>query len=291
MILLMIIAGCALSAAVFYRWQARALRACLRQHAGGRIAEIIKKPGDYGGYKAIVTTIFTDISSFAQISEGRPADDIGLLVQEIFRPAMKVIQAEGGEVDKTVGDALMYRHTDAEKAVEMAELVTQELEKAAGAVAAKLKCPKLKLTTGLHTGEVFTGQVGLPGFFVDYTTIGENVNLASRVQGLCKFYGVPVLLTGPTYNYAGRPGAYKLLDVITVKGCEQAIDIYAKSSHFTKWLEFEKARKMYVDGDFAKAKQAFMQAGAGFEMWAWRCEQLEKNPPAQWKGVWKFNQK
>ena len=288
--MLIIIAGCALSAAVFYRWQAGALRACLKQHAGGRIAEIVKNPGDYGGYKALTTTIFTDVSSFTQIAEGRPADDIGLLLQEIYKPALGVIKSHGGEVDKIVGDALMYRHNDPERAVRMAEAVTAELEKASGCIAGKLKCPRLKLTTGLHTGEVFTGQVGLPGFFVDYTTIGENVNLASRIQGLCKYYSVPVLLTGPTFSYAGKPKEYRLLDVITVKGCEQPIDIYTKSSYFAKWLEFEAARKMYANGDFSKAKKAFAQAG--FEMWAHRCEYLEKNPPATgWRGVWKWNQK
>ena len=79
--------------------------------------------------------------------------------------------------------------------------------------------------------------------------------------------------------------------MIAVKGKEQPIEIYAKEPYAQRWLEFEGARKLYADGEFIKAKQEFERLGNSFKMWAWRCEQLEKSKPTEWKGVWKWGQK
>lgn len=279
----------AVLAVIFWR-QARQMRACLRQYAGGRVARLA--PGnvaDCAGHKTTATICFTDISGFSGICESLPAERVSFLLKEIFPPALEAIRKAGGEVDKIIGDAILYRHEDARAAVDMAEAVHAALEKAASGIAGKLGCPRINFTTGIHTGEVFTCQIGSKGGFVDFTTIGDAVNTASRVQGLCKYYGVQALITGKAYNFAGKPEDYKRLDVIAVKGKEQPLEIYAKEPYSGKWLEFEAARALYADGEFTRAKQAFEQAG--FKMWAWRCEQLEKNPPEGWKGVWKWGQK
>lgn len=276
-------------AVIFYR-QARAMRACLRQYAGGKVARLA--PGnvaDCAGYKTTSTVCFTDMSGFSGICETLPAERISFLLKEILPPALEVIRKAGGEVDKIIGDAILYRHDDAAQAVAMTEAVNGALEKAAGNIAGKLGCPHLAFSTGIHTGEVFICQIGSKGGFVDFTTIGDAVNTASRVQGLCKYYGVQALITGKTFNFAGKLEGYKRLDVIAVKGKEQPIEIYAKEPYSGKWLEFEAARTLYAGGEFTRAKQAFVLAG--FKMWAWRCEQLEKSPPQEWKGVWKWSQK
>lgn len=282
----------AVLAVIFWR-QARAMRACLRQYAGGRVARLA--PGnvaDCAGHKTTATVCFTDIQGFSGICETLPPERVSFLLKEIFPPALEVIRKAGGEVDKVLGDAVMYRHEDAAQAVAMAEAVHAALEKAAGNIAGKLGCPHLAFTTGIHTGDVFTCQIGSKGGFVDFTTIGDAVNTASRVQGLCKYYRVQALITGKAYNFAGKLDGYKRLDVITVKGKEQPLEIYAKEPYAQKWLEFEAARALYANGDFTKARQSFAQLGEGFKMWAWRCEQLEKNPPDDgWKGVWKWGQK
>lgn len=281
----------AVLAVIFWR-QARAMRACLRQYAGGKVARLA--PGnvtDCAGHKTTATVCFTDIQGFSGICEALPAERVSFLLREIFPPALGVIRKAGGEVDKIIGDAILYRHEDAAQAVGMVEAVHAALEKASAGIAGKLGCPRLAFSTGIHTGEVFTCQIGSKGGFVDFTTIGDAVNTASRVQGLCKYYGVNALITGKTFNFAGKPDNYKRLDVITVKGKEQPLEIYAKEPYAQKWLEFEAARALYAAGEFAKAKQAFAQLGDSFKMWAWRCEQLEKSRPENWKGVWKWGQK
>lgn len=273
-----------------YARQAQAMRRCLGQYAGGRVARLA--PGrveDCAGYKTTKTVCFTDINGFSSICETLTPERISYLLKEIFPPALDAIRAAGGEVDKIIGDAIMYRHEDPGAAVKMVEAVHVALEKA-GAIAGKLGCPRLWFTTGVHTGDVFSCQIGSAGGFVDFTTIGDAVNTSSRVQGLCKYYGVNALITGKTFNFASNPDGYKLLDVVTVKGREEAIEIFAKNPWPNKWLEFEAARWSYANGEFGKAKQMFEKAG--FSMWAHRCEFLEKNPPATgWRGVWKWNQK
>ena len=278
--------------AVYFWRQARAMRACLKQYAGGKVARLA--PGmveDCAGHKTTSTVCFTDIQGFSGICESLAPERVSFLLREIFPPALEAIRKAGGEVDKIIGDALLYRHEDAEAAVGMVEAVHMALEKSAGGIAGKLGCPRLGFTTGVHTGDVFTCQIGSKGGFVDFTTIGDAVNVSSRVQGLCKYYGVQALITGKTFNFAGKLEGYKRLDVIAVKGKEQPIEIYAKEPYPGKWLEFEAARALYANGEFAKARQAFVQAGDAFKMWTWRCEQLEKNPPEEWKGVWKWSQK
>lgn len=268
------------------------MRACLKQYAGGKVARLA--PGnvtDCMGYKTTSTVCFTDIQGFSGICEALPAERASFLLREIFPPALEAIRKAGGEVDKIIGDALLYRHEDAAQAVEMVEAVHMALKKAASAIAGKLGCPRIGFTTGLHTGDVFSCQIGSKGGFLDFTTIGDAVNTASRVQGLCKYYGVSALITGKTFNYSGKPDGYKRLDVIAVKGKEQPLEIYAKEPYAQKWLEFEAARTLYAGGEFTKARQAFAQLGDSFKMWAWRCEQLEKSPPQDWKGVWKWGQK
>ena len=278
--------------AVYFWWQARRMRACLKQYAGGKVARLA--PGnvtDCMGYKTTSTVCFTDMSGFSGICETLPPERISFLLKEILPPALDVIRKAGGEVDKVLGDAIMYRHEDPGAAVKMVEAVHMALEKSSGSVAGKLGCPRIAFTTGIHTGEVFVCQIGSRGGFVDFTTIGDAVNTASRIQSLCKYYGVQALVTGKAFNFAGKPEGYKRLDVIMVKGKEQPIEIYAKEPYSQKWLEFEAARTLYAGGEFAKARQSFAQLGEGFKMWAWRCEQLEKNPPEGWKGVWKWSQK
>lgn len=270
--------------------QAQAMRACLKQYAGGRVARLAPgKVEDCQGYKTTSTVCFTDISSFSSIAEKMPPARLSLLLKEILPPALKAIRDSGGEVDKIIGDALMYRHEDAEKAVEMIEAVHATLEKAASNIAGKIGCKRIEFSTGAHTGDVFICQIGSAGGFVDFTTIGDAVNTASRVQSLCKYYNVATLITSKAFNFASNPASYKLLDIVVVKGREEAIEIYAKNPWPAKWLEFEAARRLYADAKFSEAKQMFTQSG--FSLWAWRCEQLEKTPPAAWRGVWKWNQK
>ena len=85
------------------------------------------------------------------------------------------------------------------------------------------------------------------------------------------------------------PPSLVLSHVVLVKVRAEPIEIYTKISEISNWLEFESARKAYAEGSFSKAKEGFARIKQ--EMWAKRCEYLEKNPPQNWRGVWEWKQK
>ena len=171
----------------------------------------------------------------------------------------------------------------------MVEKVQAALNQAAGKAAAQAGCKVPVFTSGLHTGPVFVCLIGSRGGFVDYTTLGDTVNLSSRIQSLCQYYQVDMLVSGDTLRASSGIIGYKLLDVVSVKGRIEPIEIYCKISEIENWLEFEAARKFYAEGQFSKAKEGFSRIGQG--MWAKRCEWLERNAPQGWRGVWEWKQK
>ena len=290
MIILGILFFLSASLAIYYRQQVRKVKACLRQYAGGRIARLA--PGEVAttqGRRTISTVCFTDMRGFTKIAETLQPERVAYLLQEIYPAALETIRKEGGEVDKIIGDALLYRHQDPAAAIKMVEKVQSALTQAAGKAAAQAGCKIPVFTSGLHTGPVFVCLIGSKGGFVDYTTLGDTVNLSSRIQSLCQYYQVSTLVSGDTLRASTGIIGYRLLDVVSVKGRKEPIEIYCKINEISNWLEFEAARKSYAEGNFSKAKEQFERIKQG--MWAKRCEYLKKAPPENWRGVWEWKQK
>lgn len=290
MIILGILTFLSVLLAVYYRQQVGKVKACLRQYAGGRIARLA--PGEVAttqGRRTISTVCFTDMRGFTKIAESLQPERVAYLLQEIYPTALETIRREGGEVDKIIGDALLYRHQDPAAAILMVEKVQAALTSAAGKAAAQAGCKIPVFTSGLHTGPVFVCLIGSRGGFVDYTTLGDTVNLSSRIQSLCQYYQVSTLVSGDTLRASTGIIGHKLLDVVSVKGRKEPIEIYCKINEISNWLEFEAARKSYAEGNFSKARDGFSRIGQG--MWAKRCEYMEKNPPQVWRGVWEWKQK
>ncbi len=276
--------------AVHYGRQAHRLRAVLRQYAGPKISNLAPSdPGFTTGRRTASTIIFLDMQGFTTISEGLPPERVALLLREIFGPALDCIRDAGGEIDKMIGDAILARHADARTALNMAEKLEKTLADAAQKAAGRIGCPPPKFAAGMHSGEVFLCHLGTHGGYVDFTTIGDSVNLASRIQSLAAIYGHKTLISGDTYRAAGKPLSWRLLDVVRVKGRHEPIDLYTRPVDWESWQDFEAARALYISGRFKEAGELFMQQKAG--MWEKRCRELEKKPPVQWNAVWNFKQK
>ena len=274
-----------------HQWrQVGKVKSCLRQYAGGRIARLA--PGEVAttqGRRTTSTICFTDMRGFTKIAESLQPERVAYLLQEIYPAALETIRREGGEVDKIIGDAVLFRHQDPAAAIKMVEKVQAALTSAAGKAAAQAGCKIPVFTSGLHTGPVFVCLIGSKGGFVDYTTLGDTVNLSSRIQSLCQYYQVSTLVSGDTLRASTGIIGYRLLDVVSVKGRKEPIEIYCKINEISNWLEFEAARKSYAEGNFSKAKEQFERIKQG--MWAKRCEYLKKAPPENWRGVWEWKQK
>lgn len=272
--------------AAHFAWQAHDLRRVLKQYAGAKVARVAPAEATGAtGKRTEATVIFTDMRGFTSIAEKLAPERVALLLKIVLSTALEVIRACGGEVDKIQGDAILYRHADAEKALEMLEEVHQALEKA-GEKAKRTIGEAPQFFSGAHNGPVYLGFLGAAGGYVDYTVVGDAVNVAARLQGLAAKYGVKAVISGDAYRAAGKPGDWRLLDVVQVKGRAEPVEIYTKPADLGTWAAFERARGMYVAGDFGAAEAAFRAAGCG--LWEARCRQLVAARPEQWQGVWSW---
>lgn len=280
----------ALGLAIHFGWQAHGLRRVLKQYAGVKIANLA--PGEISGTtgrRTESTIIFSDMRGFTAAAESLSPERVALLLRLVLSPALETIRQRGGEVDKIQGDAILYRHANPEIALSIMKEVHSTLEKSSKVAAGRLACPIPSFFTGVHTGPVYLGFVGSTGGFIDYTVLGDSVNVAARLQGLAAKYSVSSLISGDTYRAAGKPSSFRLLDVVQVKGRQEPIDIYTQPSDLGSWLIFEEARALYLAGNFSQAGLLFKEAG--FPLFSARCATLAQNPPANWLGVWSWTNK
>ncbi len=186
---------------------------------------------ELGGESLTVTILFSDIRSFTSISETMTAHELVKLLNEYFTEMVAVVMEEGGVVDKYIGDAIMAvfgapvsKPDDARRAVRAAvrmRLALVELNKRLVARGA----PPIQTGIGLHTGEVVAGNIGSEAR-MEYTVIGDAVNLASRLESSTKELGTDVLISDETHALLGDEFETRAVREITVKGRAQPVMVY-----------------------------------------------------------------
>jgi len=176
-----------------------------------------------GGESITVTILFSDIRSFTTISEKMDAQQLVGLLNEYFTEMVTIVMEEDGVVDKYIGDAIMAvfgapvnKPDDAVRAVRAAVRMRAALAKLNVRLAAR-GIPELKTGIGIHTGEVVAGNIGSEAR-MEYTVIGDAVNLASRLESATKEMGVNVLMSDETYELVKDAAVARPLREITVKG-------------------------------------------------------------------------
>jgi adenylate cyclase len=186
---------------------------------------------ELGGKTLTVTLLFTDIRGFTGISEKMDAHSLVALLNEYFTAMVGIVMEEGGVVDKYIGDAIMAvfgapvpRADDAVNAVRAAVRMRRALVTLnVGLVARGL--PPLRTGIGIHTGEVVAGNIGSEAR-MEYTVIGDAVNLASRLESNTKELGVNVLISEDTYLAVKEHVIARPIREITVKGRAQPVMTY-----------------------------------------------------------------
>ncbi|HEY2367683.1 MAG TPA: adenylate/guanylate cyclase domain-containing protein [Polyangiaceae bacterium] len=184
-----------------------------------------------GGETLTATILFSDIRSFTSISEKMDAKSLVALLNEYFTEMVDVVIKEDGVVDKYIGDAIMAvfgapvtKKDDAIHAVRAAIGMREALAK----LNVKLKergMTPLKTGIGVHTGEVVAGNIGSEKR-MEYTVIGDAVNLASRLESSTKELGTPVLISEDTYALVKDHVDARAVKEITVKGREKPVMTY-----------------------------------------------------------------
>jgi adenylate cyclase len=198
------------------------------------VEEIMNNPEavQLGGAMKEVTILFSDVRGFTAMSERLSAHDVVEVLNEYLTAMVDIVIANNGTLDKYVGDAIMavwgsplpdpqHKQNAMRTAVQMME-VLHELQ-------AKWKAegkPHIDIGIGLNTGQVVAGNMGHPEYKMDYTVIGDDVNLAARMESANKEMKSHILITGSTYE-----GCQDMVEVvqhpaIKVKGKEKAIEVY-----------------------------------------------------------------
>ncbi|MBI3552075.1 MAG: GAF domain-containing protein [Elusimicrobia bacterium] len=265
-----------------------------------------------GGKSTLATVLFSDIRSFTTFSEELGPQTTVNLLNKYFTLMVECIQAEGGILDKFIGDAFMagfgvpVAHADDEdRAVRCAIAMLAELRVWNG-YRIKASRKPIEIGIGLNTDTVVSGNIGSPKR-MDYTMIGDGVNLAARLESACKHYGTRILVSEGTCKRL--KGTYRIRDIddVVVKGKTKPVRIYEVLDHhtdesFPRLMEvtghFGEGRKAYAAGRWDQALNAFHEAlrlhpeDKVSRYYVERCERLKSRPPeSEWNGVWAMEEK
>ena len=255
------------------------------------------------GARQKVSVFFSDIRGFTTISESLKPEELVLSLNSYFDKMVRIIISHHGTVDKFIGDAIMaifgaplVRPDDAESAVYSAIQNTDALEEFNQGQRATGKI-EFHIGVGINTGDVIVGNIGSEQK-IDYTVIGDTVNLASRLEGLTKMYHVPIVISEFTKDEIPAGKFYfRELDTVRVKGKNKPVKIYCPYMPETANPKMEYLKKfnetlnMYYNGNFADAKTNFDRLFQErpedeiCQLYIERCEYLIKNPPKEWEGV------
>ncbi len=230
--------------------------------------ELIKNPNALalGGEKKELTILFSDIRSFTTISESMSPEELIKLLNRYFTPMTQAVLEKKGMLDKYIGDAIMAFFNapvdvedHADKACECALLMIERLELLNAELANEGIAP-IRIGIGINTAEVVVGNMGSDARF-NYTVIGDGVNLASRVEGLTKNYGVTTLITEFTVAKLQKEFLYRKIEPVKVKGKSEAVELYELMQPTQRSKEIKKlydeALAYYIKQETAKAKELF----------------------------------
>jgi len=183
------------------------------------------------GERREVTVLFSDIRNFTAMSEKLQPEDTVALLNRYFTLMHDVVWKFDGTLDKYMGDAIMAvwnAPTDQPNHVEMAAMAALEMQRQVEANRAEwafLGMPELRVGMGLHTGVAVAGNVGSRQR-IQYTVIGDDVNLASRLQDLTREYDVPILVSAAVYEAIRHLVEGELVDTVRVRGRSGEVPIY-----------------------------------------------------------------
>ncbi len=263
------------------------------------VEQMVKSPDklSLSGEEREVSILFSDIRGFTSMSERLSPNQVSQLLQAYFTPMTAKIIQTSGTLDKFIGDAIMAfwnapldtpQHQ--EKAVQAALGMHEQLARLNPQFKEQFNL-ELQIGVGLHCGLVRVGNMGSKDLF-DYTIIGDNVNLASRLEGLTKYYGLGILVSEGIRN-ACAPGSFHFQEVdrVRVKGKVLPIAIYTPYSLadkvvYAEELELhEKAMELYRAQSFKEAGRLFSVLRSQYrdlKLYAHyqeRCSTLETTPP------------
>ena len=261
-----------------------------------------------GGDTQDLTILFSDIRGFTTISEQFKDNPQGLtyLINRYLTPMTRIVMESGGTIDKYIGDALMAfwnaplpedQISHRVKAIEVAIKMQLELTNLNIQLIEEGKKP-LAIGIGINTGRVVVGNMGSDQRF-DYTCLGDGVNLAARLEGQTKAYGVGILLGEETVNLIRNKFKFIELDKIAVKGKKEGITVYTVLNDQFNYIRHDTFLKHYKNRDWLKAENTLKKSIKEntelefyYNMMIDRVADLKENDPGEdWDKVYRATSK
>ena len=279
---------------------------------GELVEEMAKHPESVSmaGDSREMSILFSDVRGFTTISEGLDAKELSLLMNEFLTPLSRVVYKHRGTIDKYMGDCIMafwgapLPDTAHARNAMLAGIEMQAALKALQPHFKERGWPEIRVGVGINTGRVSVGNMGSE-VRVAYTVMGDEVNLASRLEGLTRQYGVGIIV-GENTRHAVTDFVYRELDQVRVTGKDKPVAIYQPiglSSEVSKALQdevklFHEVRRLYRKQDWDQAELQLMNLQRMspdtelYRVYAKRISHFRKNPPdADWDGVFVFQTK
>ncbi|MBF0614712.1 MAG: CHASE2 domain-containing protein [Magnetococcales bacterium] len=294
--------------------QKRMIKGAFGQYLSPKVVDIlVKDPSKLtlGGEQREMTAFFSDVAGFSTISEKLTPTELVQLLNEYLTAMCDIISRYDGTVDKFEGDAIIAfwgAPLDQPNHAALACCAAVEMGNHMALMRARLVAegrPKLNVRMGLNSGPMVVGNMGSKQR-MDYTIMGDAVNLAARLEGANKFYASDLMVSGVTYEQAKEAVEARPLDVIRVVGKKEPVPIYqllALKGQLTS--EQQQMLVFYLRGLELYRQRAYVEAIVQFEealrimpedgparTYVERCrEYLENPPPEDWDGVFQLTSK
>ena len=271
-----------------------------------RVAQMVESGERYSmvGESRTMTVLFSDVRDFTALSENLPPRELSAMLNAYLTPMTEIIHAHRGTVDKYVGDAIMAfwgAPIDNPNHARDAVLAALAMQRRISSLAQEFKkrgWPELVIGVGINTGAMNVGDMGSE-FRKAYTVLGDAVNLASRLEGLTKEYGVAVII-GEDTRAAVPDIRCREIDRVRVKGRAHPVTIFeplpeAEEASAGEIAAWEKALLQYRERRFADAAASLAALASAhpatrlYAYFAQRCAAYAAaRPPADWDGATNF---
>ncbi len=269
-----------------------------------------------GGEKRVLSVLFSDVQNFTNMAEAMDPEELMLKTSDYFAKLCEVILAHGGTIDKFIGDAIMAfwnaPHKDAghQRHACLAMLACRQANQTMDEQWSAQNLPVMYTRFGLHSGETIVGNLG-SNDRMDYTALGATVNLASRLEGLNKYYGTQLLISQTVLEAVGDEFVTRPVDLVQPKGTSIPVGVFelvglsdgepglsATPEQAAYCVRWSGAFALYLEREWDQALAEFESLAAqqpGDKLAAMYVERVrayrQDSPPADWNGAEVFKVK
>jgi class 3 adenylate cyclase len=265
-----------------------------------------------GGERAELSILFSDVAGFTTMSEALSPEELVVLLNEYLGAMTELLFEYGGTLDKFIGDAVMAFWNYPKKQEDHAEkacLCALDMQKKIAELQEDWKkrdLPEVAVRIGLNTAQVVVGYMGSIQAQMNFTCMGDGVNLAARLEGANKQYGTNLMISEETYMQAQNAVTARFLDFLTVKGKNKPVKVYElvckkgeEPEGWDKHFEmYNKAIDLHLEREW---DQAIAMLGDILQSWPQdglsltylkRCKEYKNNPPPEnWNGSYTLTSK